>query len=78
METDAGGTRPSETVKPTEAVERGALTGSGALQAIAQSVASGAAGAAAGAVTTKLLNRPKKAQPKPESKIVLPPKSRHE
>jgi hypothetical protein len=78
METGAGGTRPPETAKPTESVERGALTGSGALQAIAQSVASGAAGAAAGAVTTKLLNRPKKAPPQPGSKIVLPPGLKHD
>jgi hypothetical protein len=78
METDAGGTQPPKTAKPTEAVERGALTGSGALQAIAQSVASGAAGAAAGAVTTKLLNRPKKATSPPQSKIVLPPGSKRD
>lgn len=58
-----------------ETLERGALTGSGAIQAIATAAASGAAGAAAGAVTTKLLNRPPKvaAPPAPQSKVILPP-----
>lgn len=44
MKMDAGATRPPGTTKPTETVERGALTGSGAIQAIAQSVASGGRG----------------------------------
>ena len=75
---DAGATRPPGMTKPTETVERGALTGSGAMQAIAQSAASGAAGAAAGAITTKLLNRPRKTTPSPKSKIVLPPGSKRD
>ena len=78
MENDTGDSQQPKSAKPTESVERGALTGSGALQAIAQSAASGAAGAAAGAITTKLLNRPKKTTPSPQSKIVVPPGSKRD
>jgi hypothetical protein len=72
--TDTNSTSPRP-VSEEQTLERGALTGSGAIQAIATATLSGAAGGAAGAITTKLLNRPPKdeAPAAPQPKIVLPP-----